>query len=158
MTNKRLNLKKIESEYYELNDTEKTEMIERVKLLVKRKKNFITEMMNIVEKKVKHYKADFYIHDIQKLHKSPENSLIWIIRDSGTHYIDLDSPVAYSDDTSANMDYFQTLVKMNRIIGFYLVDRKENTLQKIKQEKAEAIIKTEFEKAKKHYSQFSDVS
>lgn len=158
MTNKRLNLKKLSEEYYELSDQDKLNMVDRVKSAVKRKKNVLTEMMKIVEKKVKHYQADFYIHDVQQLHKNPENSLIWFVRDSGTHFIDLDSPVALSDGESSNLNYFNALIKTNRFIGIYLVNPIENTLQKVSEEKAETIIKSEFEKAVKHYSKLNQAS
>lgn len=152
MTNKRLNLKNLEEGYYELSDQDRVNMVERVKKALKRKKNVLTEMMHIVEKKVKHYKADFYIHDVQILHRNEKDLYIWVIRDSGTHFINLDSPVTYSDGECANLNYFNSLSRMNKLIGIYLVDRENDSLQKINQEKAETIIKSEFEKATKRYS------
>lgn len=148
MTTKRLDLKNLVDTYYNQNHKERENTIERVKKSVKRKKGILSDMMQIVEKTLKAYHSDFYIHDVERLHKNPESSFIWIVRKNGTHLINLDNDGVY--DTGMTDNEQQWLILKNssiRIVAIYLVNQKEMNIQKIKATKIDSIIETEFKRA-----------
>jgi len=68
---------------------------EKRKRYVKRLKNHILKngtdlekaMLEIVEKKVKHYQTDFLVHDFYTLKTREETAYIWAVRQTGTWLI-----------------------------------------------------------------------
>lgn len=86
-------------------------------------KNIIETMTNLVEKKVEHYKSDFYDHDLKTLENPEYNNYIWILRDSGTWL--------FPEDEASNI-YSYCLKYDNSVIGFYKLDIKADTITLIK--------------------------
>lgn len=80
--------KDIRITFYNLTDEQK----KRVLYYRKRKAmndELLKKMVNIVESKVKKYKSDFYIHDMEVIQEIQGEPFIWVVREKGTHFIHL---------------------------------------------------------------------
>lgn len=142
---KRINLKNLEEQYHKATDQEREEIIDKVKRSIKRKNNFLSSMMDIVERKVGSYKVDFYIYDMQLIHRY-DVSFLWIIKETGTNWIDLEVDIELTDGKSANLEYYNTLLKMTRVKEIYHFDKRRKVIQRITKEKALTLVKNNFEK------------
>lgn len=84
-------------------------------------KNRTLELMaEIVEKKVKHYKSDFYEHDTKSIMENEAGKFIWIVRECGTWI--------FKDEEISNT-YSYYLEDKN--VDFYSVDTTTATVKKI---------------------------
>lgn len=135
----RLNYINLEKIYNSSNDFERILLIERVKQSIVRKNNHITQMMNIVESKVKHYKSDFYIHDMQLFH-TYDVSFLWVVRESGTHWINIENQMVLDNGESGNLSYLKAIMKLPRVRAVYHYDKSTHLLQKINLEKAISLV------------------
>jgi hypothetical protein len=143
--NTRLNLSILTVDYYDLTSEQKLEKMERVKKAIKRKNNLILhKMMEVVEKNVTSYKQDFYIHDVELLHKY-DVSFIWMVRDSGTQWINLENNYMVSETVSLIENDFEYHAKHSRIIAYYYYNKTTQTFNKISEQKGRALIKQQYE-------------
>lgn len=143
---KRINLSNLSEDFYELSTSEKEEIMNRVKKTILRKKNAVLlSMMEAVEKHVTSYKQDFYIFDVELFHQY-DVSFIWMVRDSGTQWLNLDNHYMYEDHLSANEHDFEYHVRHSSIIGYYFYNKLTKSLTKINEEKARVLIKQQYEK------------
>jgi len=143
---KRINLSKLTEGYYDLSTLEKAEIMERVKKAIKRKNSeLLNSMTTVVEKHLTHYKQDFYIHDIELIHQH-DVSFLWLVRDSGTHWINLENHYMVSEKISFNEDVFEIYARQERIIAFYYYNKVTKMFTKINEQKARTLIKQQYEK------------
>ena len=77
-------------------------------------------MQQIVEKKVKHYKTDFYDYDVTRIREGGSEQYVWIVRESGTF-------LCKFSEVSNIYDYYVD----NRSVDFYLVNTENATITKI---------------------------
>jgi len=56
-------------------------------------KPLIQEMSRIVERLLRHYHSDFYLHDISYLVANPEAVCVWVLRGTGTDLLPLNPPL-----------------------------------------------------------------
>lgn len=114
--------KDIRITFYNLTDEQK----KRVLYYRKRKAmndELLKKMVNIVESKVKKYKSDFYIHDMELIQEIQGEPFIWVVREKGTHFIHL-----YYDgfDDQGNWEqipYFKCILKQfHDIMAIFLVE------------------------------------
>lgn len=83
-------LKENFSVYYDSSDSEKEIFLEDVKKYILEGENEqLKKMKNIVERYVKNYKADFYVHDMNMLYGKEDEKFLWFIRENGTFLVDL---------------------------------------------------------------------
>lgn len=47
--------------------------------------NVLKKMGEIAEKRVKHYKCDFYDYDLPWIKRDKPGEFVWMVRESGTH-------------------------------------------------------------------------
>lgn len=90
--------------------------IEREKM----KQKAIEKMTMLVEKYVKHYKSDFYDHDLKNIEAN--KNYIWILRDSGTWMFEKEK---------ASTIYSYCLDHDESVIAFYEVDTRTGKVEKI---------------------------
>lgn len=76
--------------FYNKTDKQQKLFIAYRKRLIERGKDELLKAMNhIVEKSVKHYLADFYVHDLEFIKENSDHPFLWMVHESGTHIIDL---------------------------------------------------------------------
>lgn len=142
---KRINLSNLSESFSELTSMEKEEMMERVKKAIKRKKSdVLTSMMNAVENHVASYKQDFYIYDVELFHKH-DVSFIWMVRESGTQWLNLENDHMVSEKISLNENDFEYHVKYSRIIAYYYYNKQTKTFSKINEQKARTLIQQQYQ-------------
>lgn len=49
----------------------------------------LKKMRNLVRRHLKKYQSDFYVHDVTLYYRAKGAPFLWILRDSGTHFINL---------------------------------------------------------------------
>lgn len=142
---KRLNLLQLSEGFHELSTEEKTEKMERVKKAINRKKDdVLLQMMETVEKHVTSYKQDFYIHDVQLYHQH-DVSFIWMVRESGTQWLNLDNHYMVSEKLSLNENDFEYHAKYSRIKAYFYFNKANRKFTKINEQKARTLVKKQYE-------------
>lgn len=142
---KRINLSKLTEGYYNLSTLEKEEIMERVKKAIKRKNSdLLNTMMSVVEKHLLSYKQDFYIHDIELIHQH-DVSFLWLVRDSGTHWLNLENHHMVSEKMSLNETDFEYHARQSRIIAYYYYNKHTKTFSKVNVQKARTLIQQQYQ-------------
>lgn len=104
---------------------------EKRKRYVKRVENYIRKngtdlekaMLEIVEKKVKHYQTDFFVHDFYMLNTETEkNEYIWAVRETGTWLIPLDE-----------IEKYRFLLAEKHTL--FAINTKENSIKRLRNKK-----------------------
>lgn len=95
----------------------------------------LLQMEEIMNKHLKHYKNDFYLHDTYS-YLSGDQKGIWLLRESGTHYIPLgehftgDSWPIYNDYIGCNKHYYfidkANIKKINQDKVYQLIEERMN--------------------------------
>lgn len=130
------------SAFYEKNDKQQKLFIAYRKRLIERGQDPLLLAMNhIVEKLVKHYLADFYVHDLEFIKENSSHPFLWMVHESGTHIIDLLAD--YFDDGDLDhwveKDLFHAIIQNNgHGITIYMA---ENELRKINRNQAMIVVK-----------------
>lgn len=133
--------KELVKTYYGHSDEERIKLISKIEKKIKCSENpLLLQMIQIVESQVKHYKADFFIHDIAALIDYQED-FIWIIRDSGTHFIPLNDPTLLKDGKWLWKEHYKAIENCERILSYYHYNVKNEKMKKINSKKSEEIIK-----------------
>ena len=74
--------------FYSYDKTKKERYVKRVKSYIRKNGTDLEKaMLEIVEKKVKHYQTDFFVHDFYMLKTREETAYIWAVRETGTWLI-----------------------------------------------------------------------
>ncbi|MBU8732530.1 hypothetical protein KM915_21000 [Cytobacillus oceanisediminis] len=132
-------------DFYNLNDIEKEKHLRKTfKKIETSKDEMLLKMNSIVTLKVKHYKTDFYIHDLQVLIEK-EEQFLWLVRDCGTNLIQLEDP-EYEKGQWKWKSWYEAVKRNMRPNSFYLIDNKNKIIKKINEEKANVIISSYDEK------------
>lgn len=120
-------------DFYNLDEESKEKYIESIIESTKKTKNqIIKKMANIVKRDVKHYRNDFYIHDMHMI-KKYEGPFLWMTRPTGTDFIPLNylkGPLVawyhYVKNSNKNFYYYNgktlkkvTFEEMEKIIDQY---------------------------------------
>lgn len=109
--------------------------IERKIKREKKKKPIFFEMYSIVNETVNDYKADFYIHDYNRLTIETEGSrrFIWVVKKTGTNMISLDNN--FLDEMEEEFIFFKNVKKQSHSVdnlrNVYLINLDNNTLIQI---------------------------
>lgn len=133
--------KDIRIAYYEKTDEQKKRTLYyRKRQILKGDNELLKNMVRIVDQNVVKYHSDFYIHDVEIIKEIKGNPLLWIVRDFGTHMLNL-----YSEDFSEHNEWSNNLFfnailhnSGDRIKGIYLIEN--NRVQKITKEKAFSVL------------------
>lgn len=127
--------------FYEKNDLQKKRILNyRRKKILNGNDKLLLSMMMVVEKNLKDYFSDFYIHDLEQIENHNRKEFLWIVREYGTHYIDLHSEHFTQDNEWYSVLYFNEILENSRhgIVGIYLYEK--GILQKINEAKAILIL------------------
>lgn len=135
-----LDYRELVGTYYEASDELREEILQQIKKHIALKKGYLLAMQTIVEKKLKSYKTDFYLHDVQRLTIFEGDSQIWILRDSGTQLLNLDWDSSDEYGNSTNLQSFDSFMRHTKVNGIYHVSPSENTVKKISKDRARALI------------------
>lgn len=164
--------------FYESSDEMRSELLKKSKAIIKGlpNKHFIKQMDKIVTKQVKNYVEDFYIVDICLLdkYKYDENlNLIWIVREKGTHLINLNDlklttefdKFVFEDSTEFDKFVFEdsfelylTHFKREDTLGVYHIAKKKDSegigVKKITKEDGDIIISNAAKKIHQNYEKY----
>ena len=104
----------------------------------------IEKMAEIVEKRIKHYKDDFYKYDIESLNSGESSVYVWAVRSCGTWLMTAEnlkngnSKEMYESLYNSNVSALQRGDK--RIHKFFIVDIKNQTVKEVRKDKSYAEI------------------
>lgn len=98
--------KSLVTRYYERSEKVQKRYISYVSTSVRNAEGTLENTMStIVERVLKGYHNDFYLHDIQMLNEKSAFEYIWIVREYGTFLVDLLSPYKCEDKLSFEIDF-----------------------------------------------------
>lgn len=103
----------------------------------------LKSMMYIAEKSLNNHIADFYIHDVELVKNYKDDAFLWVVRDYGTHYINLHVDCFTDDNEWDSLYYFNCVLQnaessLSKIKGIYYCQN--DTLKKVNKVKATLIL------------------
>lgn len=132
----------IQASFYDMTDEEKNRYIKKMKRKIANGNDtLLQEMMSIVDEEVMKYEEDFYVDDIELLKDvEKDESVLWIVRNHGTHFIYLSKDSFNKKGEWDNAEYFRAIIQnyKNRICGYYLIEK--GKLKKINEKSAFAVL------------------
>jgi len=135
-------MKSIQASFYDLTDEEKIRFIKKMKRkIINGNDVLLKEMMFIVDEEVMTYEEDFYVDDIELLKDvEKDESVLWIVRNHGTHFIYLSKDSFNTAGEWTNTEYFRAIIRncKRRICGYYLIEK--GNLKKINEKSAFAVL------------------
>ena len=142
--------KHITMAYYEKTDEQKKRYISHIRNKIRKGSDTILKsMMELVERHVEKYHADFYIHDVALYRNAENEPFLWIIRENGTHFIDLMSEKFLDGEAWDAKAHFHAILSNcgAEIKGIYLIEN--DHMLKLPEKVAIAMLATKEETVRK---------
>ncbi|MBM7715316.1 hypothetical protein JOC94_002303 [Bacillus thermophilus] len=133
--------KQIAIAYYEKTDEQKRRYISYMRNKIRKGDDAILQsMMELVERHLKKYHADFYVHDISLYRNTEGAPFLWIVREYGTHFVDLYSKKFLDNEVWDAKAHFEAILFNSRkeIKGIYLIEN--GKMQKLSEQSALATL------------------
>lgn len=110
--------------FYNYDEKKRERYVKRVKNhILKNGTDLEKEMLEIVQKKVKHYQTDFFVHDFYKLNTETEKTAyIWAVRETGTWLI-----------PEEDIEKYRFLLAEKHAL--FAVNTKENSIKRLRNKK-----------------------
>lgn len=124
--------------FYNMNDNDQEDYISKVKFFIN-SNVLLKRMDNIVRRNVKHYKTDFYVHDVFSL-SDDNGDFVWLVRECGTDLIRCNNNSFSKDGEWIGKIWFNAVNETSKVHRYYYFNSNKNKLLKINQEKAEQLI------------------
>lgn len=143
--------KHITMAYYEKTEEQKNRYISYIRNRIRKGSDTILKsMMELVERHVERYHADFYIHDVALYGNGENEPFLWIIRENGTHFIDLMSEKFLDGEVWDAIAHFNAIMTNcgKEIKGIYLIENSQ--MQKLSEKAAHATLAVKEETVRKH--------
>ena len=141
----------IATTFYEKTEEQKKRYISHMRNRIRKGSDVILQsMMELVERHVERYHADFYVHDVALYRNTENGPFLWIIRENGTHLIDLMSEKFLDGEAWDAKAHFHAILSNSRkeIKGIYLIENGQ--MQKLSEKAAHATLGIKEETVRKH--------
>lgn len=127
--------------YYDKTEEQKKRTLQyRKRKILNGDNELLKTMLSIVEKNLKNYHADFFIHDVDLVKECEGEPFLWVVREYGTHFLYLHSEKFSKQGEWDNILYFNELLyNYKEFKGIYL--HENGNLKKVSKEEAEKILK-----------------
>ena len=143
--------KKLAITYYEKTEEQKKRYISQMRNRIRKGRDTILQsMMELVEQNVERFHADFYVHDVALYRNAKNAPFLWIIRENGTHFIDLMSEKFLDGEVWDAKAHFNAIMTNcgKEIKGIYLIENGQ--IQKLSDKAAHATLAIKEETVRKH--------
>lgn len=144
--------KPISVAFYDKNDLQKKQYLSYMKRKIRNSNEssynlVLKQMMEVVEKTLLNHFADFYVHDVEIMKFTEGSPVLWIVRDYGTHIVDLQSEIFHEGswgkeiwDAERHFNAILHNVKSSgkKVRGIYLIENEK--MKKISEKSAYATL------------------
>lgn len=110
-------------EFYDKTEDKRKRVLNYRKKRIEESDDLLLKAMHeIVEKRVKLYQADFYIHDVETIKQCENEAFLWVVDDLGTYFIYLHSERFTPLNQWDNRLFFESILRNREGSDIYFYD------------------------------------